>query len=95
MCSSRCAERSRDAGNDFGGDAGPAKRFEFFPAPPENERVPALQAHYLQTHQPVLNQKAVDLFLGRALHATPFTHVEQLCAGGNHGENLGAHQVVV
>ena len=40
------AQRGRDAGYDFVRDTGVDQRLHLFPAPPEDQRIPALQSNH-------------------------------------------------
>src|ERR1700678_1384044 len=54
------AGRGRDAGDHRKTNAGLLKRFEFFAAPTENERIAALQSHDTHTLQGMLDVQRVD-----------------------------------
>ena len=61
-------------GYDFEVNTGVSERLGFFAAAPEHERITAFEPDDFMTRARVCDENAVDLFLGDAMAAAPFTN---------------------
>src|ERR1700722_7285591 len=71
-------QRRRHTWNYFARNAGFAERVNFFASAPEDERIAALQANYLESRGRQLHQKKIDFFLPDLFLPTTLAHVTDL-----------------
>jgi hypothetical protein len=91
----RGSERGGDAGDDFEGNVGGAKGFDFFGGAAEEERVASFEADDGLMFVGGGNEERVDVVLGEEAEAGAFADVDELGGSGDESEDFGGDEGVV
>ena len=89
------AQDGSDSGNNLNLDPSLAQCFELFPAPAEDEGIPAFQADHLKPQERVLRQQAIDLLLWSALLSATFADIHSFSCRRNQPQNFGTDEFIV
>ena len=89
------AEGRGDAGHNLERDAGIRQGFGLFPAPPEQKRISALQAHDFEAALAAIDEQRADLFLRESVVGFFLAYVKAFGGGGRQIQQFLRSQMIV